>query len=209
MNLNNTTNFEAINKKTPFIGCKEFILPNTQRDNINIFSKKLEPHSQCKSTSCTIFLNWLGGKLKKEYPKLATLEFMNDFQYNNILLSFMGSGEKIQDWNPHIKLFRFIFKEAKLPYKVNFGNTMKNMDKILKSMLLGFPVVQGLKNTNAGHIILWYRNYNYLDYSNCIIDSYGNPLNNYRNQKADYYMIDSNNWNKWLISECNSIFISE
>ena len=201
-----TANFLEINK-LPFVGVKEYLIPDTQRDAVNLKTSKLEAHNHCKNTSCTMALNWVGLHFGKEYPVLESLSKMNEFQYNAILDVFMKPGQRIQHWEPHVICFNAIFKNAGLNLKACFGNYEKNYSAIFDSIEKGFPVVLGTKITEDGHIVLKYR---IIDNTNnvVIIDPYGKPPQ-YRNTTADYYLISNSDFHKWVNEECNAIWFEE
>jgi hypothetical protein len=213
-----TQNFLAI-ANIPFIGVKEYLPPDTQRDARNSQTGKLEAHNHCKSTSCTVAWNALGKILAPKYPVMATSEHWGEFAYDASLRPYLqfnkllGRVEKIQDWYPHVRMFNDLFQKNGIPLVAQFGNFRPNEQHLLRSMQKGFPVVLGTAITGDGHIVLLYRRYQYEGIPfNVIIDPYGNPLKLYRgkgNDVADYYVIPPQQWNQWITPACNCIYFSE
>ncbi|MBK8397451.1 MAG: hypothetical protein IPL26_19735 [Leptospiraceae bacterium] len=208
--MNETTkNFQAI-ANIPFIGVKEYLIPDTQRDARNSQTGKLEAHNHCKSTSSTVAWNSLGKILSPKFPILKSMETMGEFQYDAIIRNFMNPNEKIQDWAPHVRMFNDLFRQNGIPLVANFGLFRRNELQVYASMGKGFPVVLGTMITNAGHIVLLYRQYKYEGMTfHVIIDPYGNPMKLYRgkgNDVADYYVIPRAEWDKWITPVCNCIW---
>lgn len=215
--MEKTKNFLQI-ESIPFIGVKEYLVPDTQRDARNSQTGNLESHNHCKSTSSTMAWNFLGKKYGSQFPVLKTVESMGEFQYDNNLRQFLKYNpslkrqEKIQDWQPHERMFSEWFKNNDLPFKVNFTNFRKNEEKIVESMKKGFPVILGTMITESGHIVLLYRIIEVNEVkSYVIIDPYGNPLTNpkYTNKQADYYVIPKDTFDKWIDKSCNAIWFEE
>lgn len=198
-----TQNFLELEKKYSELN-KDYIIPNSQRDNFSIQTQRLSPFNLCKLTSSTMFLNWFGKKFKGKNEKLIQLEMMTDFQFQNILISFSGKNIKLQDWRPIFETIKYLIGESEIPVKCFFGNFRKNETRIKNSVKKGFPSILGLANTESGHITILY---SILDNSNIvIIDPYGNPLKNYTEKNADYFEIDLENQKKWINNRCNAIW---
>jgi hypothetical protein len=203
-----TPRYQSITSNTDFHGVKEYIIPDTQRDAINLHTKKAEAHNHCKNTSCTMALNWIGLHFGDQYPVLKSLSTCNEFQYNAILDVFMPS-ERIQHWGPHIRCFNALFKNAKLPLTAKFGKVLTNWNSISASIYKGHPVVLGTLITKSGHIVLLFGIITgHRDDQYVVIDPYGEPPY-YRNTTADYYLITESNWQKWITPECSAIWFEE
>lgn len=216
--MEKTKNFLQI-ESLPFIGVKEYLIPDTQRDARNSQTGNLEAHNHCKSTSSTVAWNFFGKKYGDKFPILKTVESMGEFNYDSNLRPFLQKynpviqrAEKIQDWFPHVRMFEEWFKNNNLPFKCNFTNFRMNEQKIYESMKKGFPVILGTMITDSGHIVLLYRklNLNGLDIY-VIIDPYGNPLTTpkYTNKTADYYSIPKAIFDTWIDKSCNCIWFEE
>lgn len=213
--MEKTKNFLQI-ENLPFIGVKEYLIPDTQRDAVKLNTTGgqtiQENHNHCKPTSCTMAWNALGKIYSDRFPILKTVIEMGEYQYQNNLKVFMSSTEKIQDWNPHVKMFEDWFSKNKLPLTVKFGNYRNNESKIIESMKKGLPVVLGTMITNAGHIVLLYRKISVGGIDTfVIIDPYGNPLTNpkYTVKIADYYCIPKFTFDRWVDKSCNCIWFEE
>ncbi len=206
-----TARFIELSKYENYIGVNEYLIPDTQRDAINLKTAKSEAHNHCKNTSCTMALNWIGLHFGKDYPVLESLSTMNEFQYNAILDVFMKPGERIQDWGPHVKCFNALFKNANLPIKACFGKYRANEGRILDSLENGFPVVLGTLITKDGHVVLFYRlveNEITVSDNYAIIDSYGEAPK-YKNTAADYYMITPKEFDRYVNETCHAIWLEE
>ena len=207
--IDTTQNFNAI-AAIPFIGVKEYLPPDTQRDARNSQTGKLEAHNHCKSTSCTVAWNALGKILGEKFPVMQPMATMGEFQYDAIVRNFMHPNEKIQDWQPHVRMFNELFKQNQIPLVATLAPFRQNQSAVYLSMEKGFPVILGTMITNAGHIVLLYRHYKYEGIPfHVIIDPYGNPLKLYRgkgNDVADYYVIPPQEWNTWITPVCNCIW---
>ena len=206
-----TQNFLAI-ANIPFIGVKEYLPPDTQRDARNSQTGKLEAHNHCKSTSCIVAWNALGKILKEKYPVMATAEHWGEFAYDATIRNFLHNTETIQHWQPHVRMFNELFKQNQIPLVATLAFFRAQEQQVLASMAKGFPVVLGTMITNAGHIVLLYRHYKYEGIPfHVIIDPYGNPLTNpkYQIKDADYYVIPPQQWNQWITPACNCIYFSE
>lgn len=203
-----TQNFIGINK-WEYIGVKEYLTPDTQRDARNSQTGKLEAHNHCKSTSCTMAWNALGKILGAQYPTLQSMATMGEFQYDAILRNFMHPNEKIQDWQPHLRMFNDLFKQNNVRLHAGFGSYRQNEAQVIASLSHGFPVVLGTVITKAGHIVLLYRKAKMEGIEfDIIIDPYGNPHKLYRgkgNDVADYYSIPVA-WDIWITPACNCIW---
>lgn len=210
--MEKTKNYLQI-ENIPFIGVKEYLIPDTQRDARNSTTGNLESHNHCKSTSSTMAWNSLAKILDDLYPNLKTMEWMGEFSYDNILRkTYLKPNEKIQDWQPHVRMFNDLFEKNDILIKANFGKYRQNENKVIESMIKGFPVVLGTMITDSGHIVLLYRkiSINNLEYF-VIIDPYGNPLTTpkYTNKTADYYSIPKPLFDTWVNASCNCIWFEE
>jgi hypothetical protein len=206
--IETTQNFNAI-ANIPFIGVKEYLIPDTQRDARNSQNGKLEAHNHCKSTSCVVAWNALGKILAPKYPVMASMEHMGEFAYDAWLRNNLRPGEIIQNWQPHVRLFNESFQKNNIPLVANFAPFRGNEAKFYASMEKGFPCVMGTMITSAGHIVLLYRHYKYEGIPfHVIIDPYGNPLTNpkYQIKDADYYAIPPQQWDQWITPACNCIY---
>lgn len=207
--IETTKNFNAI-ATIPFIGVKEYLTPDTQRDARNSQTGVLEAHNHCKSTSSTLAWNALGKILSPKFPVMESMITMGEFQYDAIIRNFMHPNEKIQDWQPHVRMFNELFKQNNIPLVATLAPFRANQSAIYLSMEKGFPVILGTMITNAGHIVLLYRQYKYEGMTfHVIIDPYGNPLKAYRgagNDIADYYVIPIQQWDQWITPVCNCIY---
>lgn len=210
--MEKTKNFLQI-ENIPFIGVKEYLIPDTQRDARNSQTGKLEAHNHCKSTSCIVAWHALAKILKETYPVMESMERTDEFAYDAWLRNNLRPGEIIQSWQPHVRLFNESFQKNNIPLVANFAPFRGNEAKFYASMEKGFPCVIGTMITTAGHIVLLYRFYKYegIPY-HVIIDPYGNPLKLYRgagNDVADYYVIPPQQWNQWITPACNCIWFEE
>ena len=207
-----TQNFLAI-ANIPFIGVKEYLPPDTQRDARNSQTGKLEAHNHCKSTSSTVAWNSLGKILAPKFPVMESMITMGEFQYDAIVRNFMHNTETIQHWQPHVRMFNELFKQNQIPLVATLAFFRAQEQQVLASMAKGFPVVLGTMITNAGHIVLLYRQIKIEGMTfHVIIDPYGNPMKAYRgagNDVADYYSIPLQQWNQWITPACNCIYFSE
>ncbi|HMV45210.1 MAG TPA: hypothetical protein PKD50_21960, partial [Leptospiraceae bacterium] len=83
-----TKNFQAI-ANIPFIGVKEYLTPDTQRDAVKLNKTGgatiAEGHNHCKNTSCTMAWNALGKILGAQFPVLQSMATMGEYQYQAIL----------------------------------------------------------------------------------------------------------------------------
>lgn len=213
--MEKTKNFLQI-ESLPFIGVKEYLIPDTQRDAVKLNTtggKTIqENHNHCKPTSCTMAWNSLGKIYSDKYAVLSTMITMGEYQYQNILMTYMTKDEKIQDWLPHVRMFNDLFQKNNIPLIVKFGNFRNNESKVIDSMKKGLPVVLGTMVTNSGHIVLLYRVIEVNGMKSYIwIDPYGNPLTNpkYTNKVADYYSIPKVTFDKWIDKSCNCIWFEE
>jgi len=207
--LETTKNFQAI-ANIPFIGVKEYLTPDTQRDARNSKTGVLEAHNHCKSTSSTMAWNALGKILGAQYPILQSMATMGEFQYDSIIRNFMHPNETIQKWEPHFRMFNDLLKQNRIPLAVKSGFYRANEQRIAASMADGFPVILGTMITGAGHIVLLYRRIQVEGMTfNVIIDPYGNPMKLYKgkgNDVADYYSIPRAEWDRWITPVCNCIW---
>jgi len=210
--IETTKNFQAIANIQPFIGVKEYLIPDTQRDARNSKTGELEAHNHCKSTSCTMAWNSLAKILKHKYPAMASMEFMGEFAYDASLRGYLRQGEKIQDWQPHARKFNDLFEKNNIPLIAQIGKFKQNENFVYASMQKGFPVVLGTLITDHGHVVLLYRKYQYEGMTfHVIIDPYGNPMKlNKKGQyvitTADYYVIPITQWHQWVTPACNVIW---
>lgn len=207
--MEKTKNYLSI-ENIPYIGVNEYLIPDTQRDARDSRTGKLEAHNHCKNTSCTVAWNSLGKILSSKFPIMKSMETMGEFQYDAILQKFLHSNEKIQDWQPHLRMFNELFKQNNIPLVATLGGYRSNEQHVLLSMQKGFPVILGTMITNAGHIVLLYRQIKIEGMTfHVIIDPYGNPMKLYRgkgNDVADYYSIPVQEWVKWITPVCNCIW---
>lgn len=194
------TDLNNINK----IMISPLITPDTQRDAVNIKTQIPEGHNHCKSTSCVMALNWIG----QHYPSAKDLASMGEYSYNSILLGagFLQAGEKIQDWQPHIRAINQLLRNANVPIKPNFVNFRRNYNQVVYSLLSGRPVVLGTMITSAGHIVLLVGMTEAGNF--VIIDPYGDAVTGYKNTKADYYIIAASNFERWVDGSCNCIYFT-
>lgn len=213
--MEKTKNFLQI-ENLPFIGVKEYLIPDTQRDAVKLNTTGgatvNEFHNHCKPTSCTMAWNSLGKIYSDKYPILSTMITMGEYQYQNILMTYMTKDEKIQDWLPHVRMFNDLFDKNKIPLVAKFGKFRANESKVMDSMKKGLPVVLGTMVTNSGHIVLLYRIVEINGVKHYIwIDPYGNPLTTpkYKITTADYYSIPKSKFNEWINSDCNCIWFEE
>lgn len=208
--IETTKNFQAIANIQPFIGVKEYLTPDTQRDARNSKTGKLEAHNHCKNTSCTVAWNSLGKILTPKFPIMQSMITMGEFQYDAIVRNFMRPNEKIQDWQPHVRMFNDLFQQNKIPLVATLAPFRQSQNAVYLSMEKGFPVILGTMITNAGHIVFLYRRYQYEGMTfHVVIDPYGNPLKLYRgkgNDFADYYVIPLREWDKFITPVCNCIY---
>lgn len=183
------------------------ITPDTQRDAIRLNKDGgdtiKEGHNHCKSTSSTMFVNWLG----QNFESLSTLAKMDEYSYNANLIPFTQPGEKIQSWEPHLRFINQMLINGKVPLKAHFVNYNTNHDKILYSLMVRqYPVILGTVITKDGHIVLLVGITANGDY--IIIDPYGQAPN-YVNKKADYYVIPSDIFHLWVNNSCRCIYLTE
>lgn len=214
MQDNKTKNFIGIDK-WEYIGVKHYLIPDTQRDAINQKTRKLEAHNHCKSTSCTMAWNALAKILGEQFPRMRSMEYMGETAYGDSLAGYLqfskkfNRPEKIQDWDPHVRMFNDLFQKNGIPLVAQFGLYKANEMRVINSLAKGFPVPLGTEITGDGHIVLFYRKVKIegIDF-NVIIDPYGNPLTKpkYKNTTADYYCIPQKEWNTWITPICNCIW---
>lgn len=189
-------------KNTKYKIISPLIQPDTQRDAIQLGTTISEGFSHCKNTSMTMLFNWLG----QNYEPLKDYAHIGEYTYNALLVSFMVSGEKIQSWNCHAKFLSHTLTSNKIPLKANFVNFRANYTEILFSLLQGFPIVLGTIITASGHIVLLVGLTANGDF--IIIDPFGEPPN-YKNKKADYYVIPKTQFNQYINASCNCIFLQD
>lgn len=213
--MEKTKNFLQI-ENLPFIGVKEYLIPDTQRDAVKLNTTGgqtiQEGHNHCKPTSCTMAWNALGKIYSDRFAVMTTMTTMGEYQYQNILKTFMKPSEKIQDWQPHVKMFNDLFTKNNIPLTAKFAKFRANETKVIESMKKGLPVVLGTMITDAGHIVLLYRKIiiDSIEYY-VIIDPYGNPLTNpkYTVKSADYYAVPKPVFDIWVNKDCNCIWFEE
>ena len=135
----------------------------TQRDNINPFSNKSDPHNQCMVATFTMLANWLGDKLQ-------ILELSNYQEIEHLKIVGRSAKEieqrRYSSLN-HADAVNTFLKKLGLSQKLVSGvfnyTQVKNICKEKKS-----PVEVGSMVTKAGHIILYIGNGEWHDpYGKC------------------------------------------
>lgn len=135
----------------------------SQRDNINPFSKKSDPHNQCMVATFTMLANWLGDKLQ-----ISELSNYQEIEH----LKIVGRSEKEIEQRRysslnHADAVNTFLKKLGVSQKLVSGvfnyTQVKNICKEKKS-----PVEVGSMVTKAGHIILYVGNGEWHDpYGKC------------------------------------------
>ena len=148
----------------------------SQRDNINPFTSKLEPSSQCMVASFTMIMNWLGDKYNKEELSKQFNEFLE--------LTLVGKNSKevesrrYNSYN-HAEICNAYIKHIKAPLNVFFKSGVFSYDEIKKiSEIKKSPLIVGSMITHHGHIIVYTGN-----------DSWNDPYG-FANEQGQY--IDKN-----------------
>lgn len=197
------SDFEKLNHRI----ISPLITPDTQRDAIKLNrdggNTIKEGDNHCKSTSSTMFCNWLG----QNFEPLATLAKMDEYSYNANLIPFTHPGEKIQSWEPHLRFLNQMLINGKIPLEAKFSKFNSNHSAIIYSLLVKrFPIILGTMITSHGHIVLLVGMTSNGDY--IIIDPYGKAPN-YVIKKADYYVIPSDIFHLWVDNSCNCIYLRD
>jgi hypothetical protein len=135
----------------------------TQRDNINPFTNKPDPHNQCMVATFVMLTNWLGDKL--EIPELSK------YTEKEHLIAVGKSAQEIEKRRyisvNHAIAINDKLKKLNLKQKLVNGlfnwTEVKNLCKEKRS-----PVEVGSMITKSGHIILYIGNNKWHDsYGKC------------------------------------------
>jgi hypothetical protein len=135
----------------------------TQRDNINPFTGKPDPHNQCMVATFVMLTNWLGDKL--EIPELSK------YTEKEHLIAVGKSAQEIEKRRyfsgNHAEAINQKLKSLKLSQKLTSGvfnfTQVKNICNEKR-----IPIEVGSMITKSGHIILYIGNNKWHDsYGKC------------------------------------------